>query len=257
MSARCSAWSSPRRSPAYRAVAQSAVAWAVQPLEHRLDLLGGGEPRLAAVDRRDADAARRVRVDLAELAGATVHRAQRSDGGRDRRRGETVRGQAVDEPLQPRKRELAQTLVAELVEDVQPQDLFVPPNRGGLARIARPRADDPGARGGEPLVGGVRERRPAVGAERPSADGGVCVLSPAAGGRDRRERLVDRLARGRVVDLRLERRRAGATCLAVAAAPSVARRDAGLGATVLRAHGGPVVVGHGPGRSSVAGPLSR
>jgi hypothetical protein len=137
MSARCSAWSSPRRRSVVQGGGpQSAVAGAVQPLEHRLDLLGGGEPRLAAVDRRDADTARRVRVDLAELAGAAVHRAQRSDGGRDRRRGETVRGQAVDEPLQRRKRELAQTLVAELVEDVQPQHLFVSPDRGGLVRIA-------------------------------------------------------------------------------------------------------------------------
>jgi hypothetical protein len=148
---------------------QGTIPRAVEPADQCLDLPGGREPGLPAIDSGDADPGGRVRVHLAELTGTPVDRLQRGDRVRDRGGGQSIGGQPVHEPLQLRQRDLAQSLVAERVQDTESEVAFVAADRGRLVHVARAVAHDPGASGGQPVVGGLAQCRAAVGAERAGA----------------------------------------------------------------------------------------
>jgi hypothetical protein len=188
-----------------------------QRCEHLGDLVEAEDPPRPLGGSGQAEAVGRVALHLAGPVGALVDRPDRCDRAADRLRRQPVGGEAVDEPLQLGQVDVAQVVVAEGGKHTQPQVALVGADGGRLERLARRGADDPGAGGGEPAVGGPLERGPRVSGQVAAADVDDGVLAPALGGRERGEGAGDALAGGGVPDLGLEGRGAGAGLSAAAA----------------------------------------
>jgi hypothetical protein len=80
---------------------------------------------------------------LAKLHRTAVDRPQRRDRGRDRRRGQAVGGEPIDQPLDLWQVDLAQPLMPQGRQDPAVEVLAIAPDRARLVQASGAVADDP------------------------------------------------------------------------------------------------------------------
>ena len=201
-----SACSSPRRSPAYKAVAHTARS-AGDGRDQRDRLRRARHPLPPRPNRRQRQLRGRVQIDLAPVDRPPVDRPQRQDRIPNSTRRTPLPHQPINKVLHHDPRQAREPRLPELRQHPPPKLPLITPKRRRLIRRPRPRPHHPRLRRRQPLHRNLPHRHHARRPQRLPADRRLALLPPRPRLRQRPKRPPNRPPITPRPHLRLIRRR--------------------------------------------------